>query len=792
MFVHIRHARIASKLTLSSLVFALPIAVLLFFTVRGLNKDIDFARLEIHGNAYLIPLERLLEHLPQLPGSAAQVEQDFAALEKVQALYGEELLFTPAELAKRDRARLLPAMVKAAWQAVRANPTPEGIAGLVADVRGMMAHAGDASNLILDPDLDSYYVMDATLLALPQTQDRMAEAVREAVALAAAGNLDQAGKVKMAVYAAMLKESDLERISASLGTALKEDGNFYGLSRSLQDAIPPKLAAYATAAQALQKALEGLSQGTTPSPQEITRLGGEAMRTSVALWDTAVTELDVLLGKRIAQFQRMKLWALALTALALAVAGVLVIVIGRGIVRQLGAIRTFARAVAQGDLRTAIGMECHGELGELVADVQAMVRELRNKLAFSDGLLKTFKVPLVVADPGNMVSFANQELLDFIEVDGTPESWTGLTVAQLVRNDPAKSTVTGNCLQSKQCVSHSEIAFTTRKGNVRQALVDADLLYDLDGKVMGVCAVLNDITAIRRHESELERRNTALAQAAATSQEIAQALGDSMLRLEECIGQAADGATLQNDRAGQTVAAVAAMNAAARDVADLADEAAQSADSAKGTALEGEAMVQSAVKAITGVTAQVLKLQEQMRELGGQAENVGKILQVIGDIADQTNLLALNAAIEAARAGEAGRGFAVVADEVRKLAEKTMQATHEVGSTLDAIQNGAAQTLSATERTAREIVESTRLAESSGAYLSRIVAIVQGSSDQARGIARAAEDQARASDQASQAVSEIEAISSRTTQGMEEASEALADVHSQAHSLEELIRGMRD
>ncbi len=791
MFAHIRNPRIAFKLTISSLAFALPIAVLLFFTVRGLDKDIDFARMEMRGNAYLAPLEKLLEHLPQLPDSAMQVDQDFAALEKVQDLHGAVLLFTPEELAKRGRAQLLPSTVKAKWNSLRANPKPEAVAGLVADVRGMIAHAGDTSNLILDPDLDSYYVMDVTLLALPQTQDRMAEAVREAAALASSGEQDQAGKVKMAVYAAMLKESDMERITASIGTALKEDGNFYGISQGLQANIPRKLEAYTIAAGALQKALEGMSLDAKISPQEILRLGGEAQRTSFALWVTAVAELDVLLGKRIAYYQGMKLWALALTALALAAAALLVFGIGRAIVRQLGAIRGFTRGVAQGDLRTTIGMECHGELAELVADIQAMVRELRSKLAFSEGLLKTFKVPLLVADPDNKVFFTNQNLLDFIEVEGSPESWAGLTVAELVRNDSTKPTVTGNCLNSNACVSHSEIAFTTRKNSIRQALVDADLLHDLDGNIMGVCAVLTDITAIKLHESELQRQNAALAQAAATSQDIAQELNDSMRRLEGCIGLAADGAAQQNAQSGETVAAVSAMNAAAQEVADLAGEAALSAETAKDTAREGETMVRTAVAAITGVTDQVLNLKEQMRELGGQAENVGRVLQVIGDIADQTNLLALNAAIEAARAGEAGRGFAVVADEVRKLAEKTMQATHEVGATLDAIRNGAAQTLAATEKAATEIVESTRLADSSGEYLGRIVNIVQGSSDQAKAIARAADGQTRASAQAGQAVAEIETISSRTALGMEEASDILADVKTQAHSLEELIRGMR-
>ena len=125
------------------------------------------------------------------------------------------------------------------------------------------------------------------------------------------------------------------------------------------------------------------------------------------------------------------------------------------------------------------------------------------------------------------------------------------------------------------------------------------------------------------------------------------------------------------------------------EVAKNASKTAEAADAANKAADTGATQVRDAVIGIKAVAESAGKLGAVLTELDGQAAEIGRIIGVINDIADQTNLLALNAAIEAARAGEAGRGFAVVADEVRKLAEKTMTATKEVENAIRQIQDGS-------------------------------------------------------------------------------------------------------
>src|SRR4029450_4742206 len=153
---------------------------------------------------------------------------------------------------------------------------------------------------ILDPDLDSYYTMDATLIALPLTQERISNIVAFAQMLAAHGRATDDDRVRLTVMAAFLKESDLARVQADADLALNEDTNFQGVSPSLQKNLRPAVTSYAHAPSALIDALEASARGG-PTLAAIMTAGETARAASFAVWRVAVDELDALLRARVAR-----------------------------------------------------------------------------------------------------------------------------------------------------------------------------------------------------------------------------------------------------------------------------------------------------------------------------------------------------------------------------------------------------------------------------------------------------------------------------------------------------------
>ena len=228
----------------------------------------------------------------------------------------------------------------------------------------------------------------------------------------------------------------------------------------------------------------------------------------------------------------------------------------------------------------------------------------------------------------------------------------------------------------------------------------------------------------------------------------------------------------------------ATSNEIARNCAMAAETSRQTTDSAT----TGAKVVNDTIVGMGIIADRVRQTSKTVEALGTRSEQIGAIVGTIEDIADQTNLLALNAAIEAARAGEQGRGFAVVADEVRALAERTTKATREIGEMIKAIQKETRDAVSAMEEGVREVEKGAVSSQKSGHALDEILDRINEVSMQVNQIATAAEQQTATTSEVTSNIQQITVVVNQTAQGANETASAAARLNGNAEELQQLVR----
>jgi len=332
------------------------VALCLFFIYTLIQKDIDFGRRELSGTACLRPAVHLLGALTQyalhegtaseenkrssaaLAKLASQIDPTLKQLAAELQTHGAALKLTPEHLAARGLQEIDPAHIGALWREARQSPASQSRTATDATIsalRHLITQVGNDSNLILDPDLDSYYLMDVSLAGVPQLQDRLRRT--KETSLHAAGTVASAElRTQAAILRAQLQEADLDRITADIQTAIAEDAAFYGPSDTLRPRLEPALKSLHEAQARVLTQLTGLIGSTTPfDAGPILTAVDTAQRQALDLWEATTDELDALLARRIQHYARRRAAAVAVVAITVLAAGILIFEILRRLNRTL-------------------------------------------------------------------------------------------------------------------------------------------------------------------------------------------------------------------------------------------------------------------------------------------------------------------------------------------------------------------------------------------------------------------------------------------------------------------------
>ncbi|RMR24822.1 Methyl-accepting chemotaxis protein [Pseudomonas syringae pv. persicae] len=264
-------------------------------------------------------------------------------------------------------------------------------------------------------------------------------------------------------------------------------------------------------------------------------------------------------------------------------------------------------------------------------------------------------------------------------------------------------------------------------------------------------------------------------------------LASAAEELNAVTDESARGLVQQNNEIEQAATAVNEMTSAVEEVARNAVSTSQASRNAATSAGDGRDLVQETVSAIERMSGDVKGTAELIINLATESRDIGKVLDVIRGLADQTNLLALNAAIEAARAGEAGRGFAVVADEVRALAHRTQQSTSEIERMIGSIQSGTEQAVSSMRNSTERAESTLNIAKGAGMALNTINVAVEEINERNMVIASAAEEQAQVAREVDRNLVNIRDLSAQSTTGANQTSAASTELSRLAVDLNSMV-----
>ena len=723
---------IRTRLLVILVTFLLPIGILVNKVHSNLTTSIDASVKENEGVVILKPLMSLLNSIAdyqiaelrkhtgdtaaaaEISSNAEEVDKTIADLMAMDGTIGVDLDFTTEGLKKHGEPDVTISNLAKKWEAIKSNPTYDAAAyaSILEDLEAMIKQAGDTSGLILDGDLDTYYIVDANLNVFAQTLQQMMEMKTIGYTSLSAndGKLDTKALDEIRARFSNIEGNFYPHARDSLNTALREDVNFNGISESLQANLPKLIETYGSSIKGVSASMHALINGGSMQPKAyVDALDGPHDGTA-ELAIASLDELKKMIDVRIVGLRTQRQQVLGTVAAVIGFAFMLFFVVANTISRPIKKLQEALEKIADGETGMEIPVTANkDEISRLYIAAEHLRQEMDSAFRLKQ-MVQDMPTAVMTVDVKNnlTVNYFNK---------------ASQTLLQSVQNYLPVSV--------DKMMGQSIDIFHKNPAHQRQMLADANNLpHTAKIKVgpefinLNICAIYNKsrdyVGAMLTWEKITERAQLADNFEASVKAVVTEVSASAV--------QMRGNAERLNALADETKSTSAVVASSATEAAQTATQVAAAAEELTAAIGEISAQVQKSSGVASQASTQAENINQSMHLLVEKSNRVGEVIQFITNIASQINLLALNATIESARAGEAGRGFAVVASEVKNLANQTAKATEEIVQQVQSMQEAT-----------QDAVQS----------VSHIINIISEISASTAGVAAAVEEQSAATNEIS-------------------------------------------